>query len=111
MFGRRNKRDRPEWDERRAEALLGATVLVGVTRMLPRGPEHEQVFGEVSSADRVHGICIELSGSRAGEVCWLPPDLRGFAKARPGDYRLRSTGEIVTDPDYTATWTLHPPLH
>ena len=41
-----------------------------------------------------------------GEIEWLPPDLRAFKKARPGEYRLRSTGEVVLDPDYTTVLTI-----
>ena len=31
----------------------------------------------------------------------LPPQLQVAAK---GEYRLRTTGEVVCDPDYLATW-------
>ncbi len=37
----------------------------------------------------------------------LPPDVRTFEEARPGEYRLRSTGEIVVDPDFTSTWIVN----
>jgi hypothetical protein len=43
------------------------------------------------------------------DVEWLPPDTRAFQKASPGEYRLKSTGEVVADPDYTAMWTLRSP--
>ncbi|MFX0060574.1 MAG: hypothetical protein ACFFC7_00125 [Candidatus Hermodarchaeota archaeon] len=39
----------------------------------------------------------------------LPPDLSAFQKAEPGDYRLRSTGEVVINPDFTVLWTVQPP--
>jgi len=39
----------------------------------------------------------------------LPPDPRGIRVAKPGTYRLRSTGQEVVDPDYLATWTIVKP--
>ena len=65
------------------------------------------MFGRVASADR-SGIAIRLDGQRAGEIFNLPPDLRSFERASPGEYRLKSTGEMVVDPDYLCTWTIHP---
>ena len=101
--------ERPNWNEGQAARLVGATILIGITRMLPHGPVQEQMFGVVRSADSKVGFEIALGGSRSGETYWLPPDLRNFHAAASGDYRLRSTGEIVTNPDFTCTWTIHPP--
>ena len=39
--------DPPEWDVGLAEALLGSTVLVGITYEAPAGPRLEQFFGQV----------------------------------------------------------------
>ena len=105
-----SKRDsRPVWDYARAENLQGATVLVGLTFDEPTGPRLEQFFGTVMSAEPVNGITLRLEGSRSGEVYTLPPDLRAFFPAPPGSYRLRGTGEVITDPDYTTTWDFTPP--
>ncbi len=71
----------------------------------------KQFYGTVMSADPEEGITLRLAGSRSGEVYTLPPDLRAFFPARPGSYRLRGTGEVVIDPDYTTTWDLTPPRH
>jgi len=101
----------PVWDERKAAELVGAKVLVGITRMRATGAEQEQMFGLIKSANVRDGFEVALEGSRAGETYWLPPDLRNFFPAQPGEYRLRSTGEMVTDPDYTATWKIEPPTH
>jgi len=102
---------RPEWDCGRAEKLLGSTVLVGVTYDEPAGQRQEQFYGTVMVADPEEGITLRLEGSRSGEVYTLPPDLRALFPAPPGAYRLRATGEVVTDPDYTSTWTFTPPRH
>lgn len=98
---------KPEWDVAFAAQLLGSVVLVGITRLTPDGETHEQFFGTVETADE-GGIDLRLGGSRAGETFFLPPDPRAFHPAEPGVYRLRQTGEELTDPDFTTTWTIGP---
>jgi hypothetical protein len=44
-----------------------------------------------------------------GEEFSLPPDLNSLIPARPGTYRMRSTGEVIDDPDYLSTWTINVP--
>jgi hypothetical protein len=101
---------RPEWNDAAAEKLIGASVLIGLTIIEPNGDiEQQQMFGFVESVDSKEGISIALAGSRRGEIYVLPPDLRGFARARPGSYRLRSTGETIESPDYMSTWTITRP--
>lgn len=107
---RKNDR-RPDWSHARAKNLMGSTVLVGLTYDEPAGERLEQFYGTVVSADPKEGITLRLDGSRSGEVYTLPPDLRAFFPARPGSYRLRETGEVVIDPDYTITWEITPPRH
>lgn len=101
----------PDWDEDLAQKLIGSIVLVGITYMDPEGqPESQaQYFGMVTSADRDQGIAIECHGHFAGEICVLPPQTEAFAKAEPGTYRLRSTGEEVVDPDFLTSWTMQRP--
>lgn len=102
--------DAGPWDEAQAERLVGATVLIGLTWLRDDGTsEQEQMFGVVTIADARQGIAIALGGNRAGEAYWLPPDTQHFDAAPPGEYRLRSTGEIVVDPDFTSTWSIGPP--
>jgi len=101
----------PDWDELLAERLHGARVLVGLTYRKPDGDDLLQFFGTVSEVHPREGIMLELEGSRAGETYRLPPDLRAFHPAPPGSYRLRQTGEMVIDPDFTSTWEITPPAH
>ncbi|HZK81678.1 MAG TPA: hypothetical protein VFC46_11435 [Humisphaera sp.] len=55
-------------------------------------------------ADGTSGvIVIDLEDSN--DPCVLPPDLRSLKPARPGIYRLRSTGQEIENPDYLTTWT------
>jgi hypothetical protein len=64
----------------------------------------EQFHGRIASAHSTRGFCVVLEGQKFGSAYWLPPDLRPFAAAPRGEYRLRSTGEVVVDPDLTANW-------
>ena len=104
---------RPAWDQNAAEAALGKTVLIGITRLAPDGVtvrRQEQYFGVVVAVDQKNGVTIERRGAHAGELMTLPPDLSLFKSAPPGEYRLRSTGEVVTDPDFLSEWTLSEPV-
>ena len=97
--------DKPAWDDAFGIALVGKLVLVGITRHTAEGVMQEQVFGTVETAD-AHGIELVLGGKRSGDRFGLPPDPRAFQVAQPGTYRLRSSRETLTDPDYTAVWTV-----
>lgn len=101
----------PDWDEEFAKELIGAIVLVGITYTDPQGETESQAqyFGMVASAHRDEGIAVECHGHFAGETCVLPPQTEAFTKAKPGVYRLRSTGEEVVDPDYVTSWTMQRP--
>ncbi|WP_144097023.1 hypothetical protein [Croceicoccus sediminis] len=96
---------KPDWDEDFAKNLMGAVVLVGITRITSDGETQEQFYGTVERAD-AEGIDIRLAGSRSGESFFLPPDPRAFFPAEPSSYRLLETGEVVENPDYTSTWTI-----
>jgi hypothetical protein len=99
--------NRPSFDHTLAVALLGKHVLVGITKLDHEDNLLEQIqyHGEVVIANENDGFCFKLRGVREGEFEWLPPDTRAFVPARPGEYRLSSTNEVVIDPDYTTTWT------
>lgn len=88
--------------------LVGKYVLVGITRRDGQDTilGQEQVHGRIVFADARAGLSLRLEGSREGEAYSLPPDLRSLKAASPGEYRLRSTGELVRDPDFVATWTV-----
>lgn len=99
------------WNPEFAEALLGNILLVGLTRLDADGElvEQRQLFGRVVSVDPQSGIRLLLEGSRAGESFYLPPDTRSIAPASPGQYTLRSTGEVVEDPDFLVNYTITRP--
>lgn len=99
---------REVWDASLAESLSGKCLLVGIAYVTEDGSliEQQQFFGEVQSAHPRQGILLALRGRRAGEQYNLPPDTRSINLAAPGEYRLRSTGEVVVNPDYTVTFSL-----
>lgn len=99
----------PGWDEAKAEQLLGLVVLVGITWLDPAGEliEYENFYGNVVSTHPTEGIVLRLLGSRDGESYSLPPMLDPFEPAEPGTYRLKSSDDTVSDPDFIATWTVH----
>ncbi len=96
------------WDEVVASDLSGKLILIGLTFKGPDGePERlEQFFGRVTKAQKGVAIAFLLEGSRQGESFSLPPDTRSFRRAAPGEYRLRATGEVVSNPDYTVTFSV-----
>jgi len=103
---------RPPWDQEDADWIVGKTVLVGLTYLAPDGEtvtSHVQYHGRIISADRENGIAIERGGVWAGKTMTLPPMTQVFHPADRGEYRLRSTGEVVKDPDIVATWSITAP--
>jgi hypothetical protein len=98
--------DRARWDDERARPLVGKSVIIGLTYEGSDGKSlrQEQLHGRIDFAHPTQGFCVTLDGHKLGMVYWMPPDVRAFHAARPGQYRLRSTGEVVVDPDLTANW-------
>jgi len=97
-----------EFDEAFAAQLMGTHVLVGITHFNLAGDfeSREQFHGRVVRASRGEGVTL-VDGN--GGEHWLPPHRDSYVPADPGEYRLRSTGEVVTDPDYLCTWDVYPP--
>lgn len=101
------------WDEALATELPDRIVLVGLTFVDQQDEvvEQEQFWGKIVCVDRDRGIQIELRGVRAGSDYWLPPDTGSFNRADAGEYKLRTTGELVVNPDFISTWTITRPSH
>lgn len=104
----------PPFDEALAASYVGKYILVGITYLDHAGRElrQQQLHGIIESAAR-DGVRIALKGVRDGESWNMPPNLRSIRPASAGRYRLRTTGETVSDPELLATWTVTepPPKH
>ena len=48
-------------------------------------------------------------GRWSGQKMMLPPDLAAFRRAEPGEYRLKSSTDVVIDPDVLASWSIVEP--
>ncbi len=87
--------------------LMGKVLLIGLTYYTHDNVflEQRQYWGIVTESNH-DTICIK---QKNGALFRLPPDLSAIEPAPPGAYRLRSTGETVTNPDFLATWTVNQP--
>lgn len=92
-------------DKSLVEALVGKTMLVGMTYLDPDGEvlEQKQFFGVIENITKEE---ISLRHPKTNERYSLPPDFSSCKKAEPGEYQLKSTGEVVVNPDLTALWTV-----
>lgn len=92
-----------------AASFVGKHVLIGVTYLDHDGAliEQAQFHGNIVRINEHEGIVVRLNGS--GDEYTLPPDLNSLREAPAGEYRLRSTGELVVDPDLLTSWTINKP--
>ncbi len=93
--------DEPRWA---IAADVGKRIIVGTTYVDRAGNVENQTqhVGEVIAVADDH-VMIRWDG---GEETSLPPEVMD---APPGIYRLRSTGQVVENPDLLMKWTVHPP--
>jgi hypothetical protein len=95
-------------DDRFAAELLGTDVLAGVTMVDHAGrvTERLQFHGRVVEASLEDGVTLV---DDAGDEHWLPFDRAAYEPAEPGEYELRSTGQVVVDPTWLTKWIVSPP--
>jgi hypothetical protein len=100
--------DVKEFDLERARSLVGKHVIIGLTYYDHNDTflEQVQLHGDIVRFDQAEAV-VRLSST--GELFILPPDPSAFVEAAPGEYRLRSTGEVIVDPDLTSSWTIQKP--
>jgi hypothetical protein len=86
--------------------MIRKKLLVGVTYLGANNlPQHSIEFaGIVTAVDPL--VTIESGG---GDPFARRPEPDASNRAQPGEYRLRSDGTIVVDPDFITTWTVKPP--
>jgi hypothetical protein len=86
---------------------VGKIVLVGITRVNAAGDAVAQLqyHGRITSITE-DGIAIETPDVKH---MTLPPAIESLQSAPPGEYRERSSGAVVVDPDLISTWELREP--
>ncbi len=89
------------------EALIGKVLLAGITYYTHNNEyiDQKQLYGTVIEAN---DSFIRVKQKNRNEFT-LPPDLSSIKRARPGEYKLKSTGEVVVNPDFLATWNFIKP--
>jgi len=75
------------------------------TDVEPNGERRIQMHGVISRG--VEKVALSLCGAEARSFAAAgPPDV--FHPVEPGRYTLKTTGEVVDNPDFTTAWTVHP---
>jgi len=89
--------------------VVGKTILVGIAYLDSKDTLIEQIqfFGTITAADKHKGIIIKKEN--IDEEFTLPPDINSISVANAGEYRVRSTGEVIVNPDLLTTWTVNKP--
>ncbi|WP_406698748.1 hypothetical protein V5E97_07665 [Singulisphaera sp. Ch08] len=84
------------------DQYIGRTLLLGITYLTQSGQlqRQEQVVGTIMVVDFNEGIVVSCDPD--GRQLVLPGDPSWLEKAPQAEYRLRSTGQVVTNPDYIA---------
>ena len=95
------------FDQDFADGFIGKYVLIGITHVTHDGEfvHQEQLHGTIKQAS-ANGIDIALAGVNEGKDWRMPPMLEEFDPAEPGIYELKSTGEVVDNPDFTLMVTI-----
>lgn len=95
------------FDQDFALGFIGKYLLVGITRTGNKGKvlSQQQLHGTIINAT-AQGIELELGGVHEGKTWRMPPMLDDLSPARRGKYELKTTGEVIEDPDFTFTLTM-----
>lgn len=86
------------------DELMGKVLLIGLSYYSQGGKfiEDKQLYGRIKQSNE---SCITIMQVN-GEEFSIPPDLSAIEIAAPGDYTLRSTNEVVRNPDYLASYSV-----
>ena len=89
----------------RKNTFIGKHLLFGITYL----NDNESVESQIQSHGTITEITefiIRVKLYKTDEYFDLPSDLDALKEAKPGEYKLRQTGEIVKDPDLISSWTV-----
>jgi hypothetical protein len=81
------------------QSLIGKRILVGLTFVAESGEvtNRAQFHGTIRAATP-KGVVVQRADGKSDFT--LPPSQEFIEPAAPGQYRLRSTGEVIEDPDF-----------
>ena len=84
-------------------SYINQVVLVGASWVdeADRVVRQREFYGRIESVDLDRGIDLRLPD---GELFTLPPYVGALQPAEPGEYTLRTTREVVRNPDYLVVW-------
>ena len=103
---RKNLPPRELFDDDLAKNFIGKSLLIGITNADSEGKmiSRSQIFGVVTIADRIQGICIQ--DIRTSEEIWFR-QTREDLNPRPLESTeiVPITREVVNNPDYFCSWT------
>jgi hypothetical protein len=99
---------RAVWDDGLAHNVLGKVILVGLTYLSVDGKviEQQQFMGPRFRHIREKGSYCRWVANVPASTTIYPPIRAPLEAASPGEYRLRATGEILVDSDYTVMFTI-----
>ena len=85
--------------------IKGKVFLIGLSFLNENGIviEQYQTFGVVEELTDIGLIRIKRKGN---SIFQIPYDSKNITKAKEGEYRLKTTGEIVLNPDFLMTWEI-----
>ena len=85
------------------EDYFGKRALIGINHLSPDGTlkRRSQVHGTIVAVDHRGWLVLDRADGE-GQMS-IPSQLE---PAKPGEYTLASTGEVVVDPDYVAVWSV-----
>jgi hypothetical protein len=86
--------------------IAGRTILVGITRQARDGSYEQEQFVGIAGIEDCKTYALVRLRCDDGEVRDYPFDARTLQRAPAGEYRLRSTGQVVRNPDFLMTWIM-----
>lgn len=94
----RNQEGQVNSESRKAQEHVGKRLLFGITYVDQENNmlEQKQGCGEIIE---ITSELLKIKLNSTGEIFTLPPFANELEIALPGEYKLRSTGEVVVNPD------------
>ncbi len=84
----------------------GQIVLIGLTHVKDDACIKQEQFAGTARIVDGKKLCLVYVECTDGQTRNWPFDQRTIERARPGEYQLRSTGEVIVDPKFLMTWTI-----